>query len=576
MNTGSANHKYTAIVVVTVVMAGFFAGTLATNVYRMLSEDRAPIGQAVIGKAEPQTIIPEPDKTLPKDTLRPRIAALLEQETPANYDAVKRVYETFSYAPLWVKAPGALKHGKDRLKNLAQAAEAANAQAITTTQLDQLITTALKPGENQDLARLDIDLTRESLRLATAFRLGAVAREKLGRSWVMPADSFDPAPALAAAVKDGDVEHFLAGLAPQDAQYRALTVAYKTYRELAARGDWTQIPAGEEIKFGTADPRLALVRERLAAEGYIKYKNDDLAAALIAFQNRNGLEPDGRIGRGTLAALNVPVKVRLAQIAANMERHRHTPRELGDRHIAVNTAAATLELIDNGKSLLRMNVVAGSKRHATPILSATVNAVTLNPRWEIPRSIATREILPKLQANPRYLAENNMTIVDGVAADSSGESIDWSQYTADEFPMRLRQLAGDDNALGVLKFQMSNPQNIYLHDTPSRTAFSKFERHLSHGCIRLGQPVTLAAAVLAASGWNEDSINTEIAQGGTRTIAVKNPVQVHISYWTVFTQDDALHFRNDIYARDESLAAALGQGLNNMKIPSVEKTVAAD
>jgi murein L,D-transpeptidase YcbB/YkuD len=202
--------------------------------------------------------------------------------------------------------------------------------------------------------------------------------------------------------------------------------------------------------------------------------------------------------------------------------------------------------------------------------------VTLNPRWEIPYSIASKEILPKLQANPRYLAENNMMIVDGVAANTSGEFIDWSQYTAQDFPMRLRQRPGDDNALGVLKFQMANPQNIYLHDTPSRKAFDRTERHLSHGCIRVAQPVTLAAAVLAAGGWDEASLTEEISTGATRTIALKHPLPVYISYWTVFAEGDALHFRNDIYERDQSLAAALGQGLNGITLPSDVKTVAAD
>lgn len=120
----------------------------------------------------------------------------------------------------------------------------------------------------------------------------------------------------------------------------------------------------------------------------------------------------------------------------------------------------------SGESVLRLKVVTGTKRHATPVLSVKMTGVTLNPRWEIPPSIAGKEILPKLQKDPNYLADNDMVIVDGVEDDPHGQYVDWSQYSASRFPLRLRQRPGDDNSLGLMKFQMTNPQNIYLHDTP--------------------------------------------------------------------------------------------------------------
>ena len=441
--------------------------------------------------------------------------------------------------------------------------DAIEAQGIGTGALAHLLMTAKDSGlSDADAAHIDVALTQETLRLADALRRGAVPTEKLGASWIMPTDEFDAGNGLAEAVTKNNLKEFLTGLAPADVQYQALVAAYETYRDITVQGGWPTIPAGDEIKFDVADPRTTVLRERLAAEGYLAPKGPAepaaLAEAVKQFQTRNGMEPDGRIGKDTLAALNVPASVRVAQIAANLERWRHTPHDRGDKFIAVNTAATTLDFMMSGESVLHLRVVAGDKNHATPILFAKITGVTLNPRWEIPPSIARKEILPKLKKNPNYLADNNMVIVDGVEGDPHGQYVDWSQYT-DKFPMRLRQQAGDDNSLGLMKFQMSNPQNIYLHDTPSRGAFAKFERHLSHGCVRVDQPSTLAEHVLLQTpGWDIAKINAAVATGTTRTIGLTEALPVYISYWTAFSEDGQIQFRDDIYNRDAPLAGALG------------------
>ncbi len=477
----------------------------------------------------------------------------------APEEAVARLYAQFNNAPLWMNAAD----GARRQKDLAQVLAMAVAQGIESQRLGNLLLAASERDiAPETAARADIDLTREALRLVSALRLGAVAREKLGESWIMPVETYDPVAGVADALKSkGGLREYIATLAPSDPQYKYLVGALQTYRDIVEQGGWAQISGDEEMLLDMTDPRTPQLQARLVAEGYLHGDTPAdtvlLTEAIKQFQQRNGLEPDGRVGKGTLAALNVPADVRTAQIAANLERWRHTPRDRGESFIAVNTAATFLDVMVKGKSTLHLNVVSGDKRHATPIITAKITAVTFNPRWEIPPSIATKEILPKLQKNPNYLAENNIVVV-GATDDPHGQNIDWSQYSARTLGMRFRQLAGDDNSLGLMKFQMSNPQNIYLHDTPSRGAFVKYERHLSHGCVRVDQPTTLAEHVLLQTpGWSEARLKEEIAKGVTRSIAVAQPLPVYISYWTAFSEDGAVNFRNDVYDRDAPLAEAL-------------------
>ena len=556
----NSKHTYQRFYPAGIALAAVFAGVLvykvAVDMRAVMKDAPQPAQQAKV-VAPPKVITPQ---VAGADRLPDLIGAEVQKLAPD--DAVTRLYAQFNNAPLWMDADD----GARRQKELAQISALADAQGIDSPRVGHLLLTASDRGITpENAARADIDLTCEALRLVNALRLGAVPQAKLGESWIMTADSFDAVSGLQDALKHkGGLKDYAATLSPTDPQYKHLIGALQTYRDLVEQGGWPQIPGTEELVLDMKDPRTAQLQERLAAEGYLR-RGGTVDAVLLSeavkqFQHRNGLEPDGRVGKGTLEALNVRADVRAAQIAANLERWRHTPRDRGDKFIAVNTAATTLDLMVGGESTLRLNVVSGDKRHATPIMTAKITGVTLNPRWEIPPSIATKEILPKLQKNPNYLAENNMIVVDAVD-DPHGLNVDWSQYTARTLPVRFRQRAGDDNSLGQLKFQMTNPQNIYLHDTPSRGAFIKYERHLSHGCVRVDQPAKLAEHVLLETktpGWDEARVKQEIATGVTRTVGVAQPLPVYISYWTAFAEDGAINFRNDIYERDAPLAEALG------------------
>ncbi|CAA7611305.1 murein L,D-transpeptidase [Magnetospirillum sp. UT-4] len=353
-------------------------------------------------------------------------------------------------------------------------------------------------------------------------------------------------------------------LPPPYVGYRRLRAALERYRALVAAGGWPTLPDGPSIKPGMEDERVPLLRRRLVAAGDLAASDDSgtvlddtLAAGLRRFQARHGIEPDGAVGRQTLAALNASAEERLRQIAVNLERWRWMPRALAPEHIAVNLPAAHLELVRGGTIAMAMRVVVGDVKHQTPSMMTTMSSVVFNPTWTVPPTIATKEILPKLKKEPGYLAANNMTILDAFTPDSpeaQGVGIDWSSHRT--FPWRLRQRPGPDNALGQVKFTLSNSDDIYLHDTPKRQYFGRIFRALSHGCVRLERPVDLAQALLAPD-WAA-RVPDLIAETETKTIRLERPLTVYLMYMTAWADEDGtVHFRDDLYGHDGRLRAAL-------------------
>jgi murein L,D-transpeptidase YcbB/YkuD len=339
----------------------------------------------------------------------------------------------------------------------------------------------------------------------------------------------------------GGLNLWLQGLAPASASYRALRVARSRYREIVDKGGWPQVIAANNLQPGGAVPAL---RRRLAIEGYLADAqphgdgfDGELTAAVRAFQRSHDLEPDGVVGRGTREALNVTAEQRLIQIEANLERWRWL-RSLPADRVEVNVAAAEAALYVDSAAKLSMRAVVGDLRHQTPMFSSRLASILLNPPWNVPTSIAAKELWPKERAQPGYLARNGFRVVDGA----------------------LRQAPGPTNALGRIKFDFPSPFGVYLHDTPGRSAFARSNRALSHGCIRLEKPRDLAARLLAAQGWSLERIDAAIERGETQRIQLEDRLPVYILYWSVEPQaDGSLQFHPDRYGWDAKLTTALAR-----------------
>jgi murein L,D-transpeptidase YcbB/YkuD len=266
--------------------------------------------------------------------------------------------------------------------------------------------------------------------------------------------------------------------------------------------------------------------------------DDTLVDGLKHFQDRHGLAVDGIYGTKALAELNVPLSKRIEQVRLGLERLRWLPRTSTGRRIAVNIADFKAYVFDDDRVTFETRAVVGKLFHETPMFTGRMTYIVINPYWNVPSSIARKELLPKAKADPGYLARNHFEY-DGTS---------------------IRQRPGPWNSLGRFKFMFPNPHNVYLHDTPARTLFNEADRAFSHGCVRLEKPAELAELLLAEQGWTAQRIRAAVQTGVETVVNLDKPIPVYISYITAFLgADGLLHFRRDVYGRDKRLLDALQQ-----------------
>ncbi|HUM16339.1 MAG TPA: L,D-transpeptidase family protein [Candidatus Nitrosotalea sp.] len=498
-----------------------------------------------------------------------RLRELLEQRGEVRIDgrpldarALGRFYRPRDFAPAWDG-----RDGLDRASRLLQALVTADAHGLVPARYHlEPIRARQRSAPGVDTPEIELLLTDAFLRYASDVRVGRRPAGFVQADWGIPAAPFDAVSALAGVRSPAGFRALLTSLPPPAQEYGRLVEALQRYRAIAARGDWSPVPPGAALKPGDDDDRVAALRARLAGEdesvartGDTRF-DDRLEEAVRRFQARHGLAEDGTVGAATLRALNVPAADRIQQIVWNLERWRWVPRDLGPHYVTVNAADATLRIIAEGRTVLRSRVVVGDLRHPTPVVQARLEAVILNPTWNVPLSIAVEEILPRLRENPRYLADNHIVILERRGSDPFGFAVDWSAVPTDPFPFRLQQQPGPDNPLGRIKFDIPNRFDVYLHDTPVRSLFARPVRTASHGCIRVERADDLAVHVLAESpgGWTRQTLDEAIAAGDSPRITLARPLPVYILYWTAFVgQDGLVHFRDDVYGRDRRLAAML-------------------
>lgn len=333
--------------------------------------------------------------------------------------------------------------------------------------------------------------------------------------------------------------------------------------ENAVSHPWATIASDAALKPGKKNIAVLALRERLKATGDLQPENDTglmlfdpyLTEAVKHFQFTHGLNADGIVGSGTLYELNIPPEQRLMQIRVNMDRWAKLAHELGDRYILINIPAYRLELVDNGQRVLTMRAVVGKPERPTPEIISTVTRLVLNPYWNVPRSIARRDIIPKVIQNPDYLSENNIKIYDRQEVNATEiypTEIDWEQALDNGFQYHLRQEPGEHNALGLVKFEFQNSDDIYLHDTPAKDLFDRDRRAFSSGCIRLERAFDLADYLMDSDPkWNDEMVYDILNQGKTKYIKVAKPTKVIITYLTTWVDDQGnLQFRDDLYGLD--------------------------
>ena len=325
---------------------------------------------------------------------------------------------------------------------------------------------------------------------------------------------------------------------------------------LAVQPDWGIPPPAREDP--VRELAEAIESDRLAAWlGTLPPPHEGYARLVAALRSLRATAERGgagfRGGPGQAAG-------RIRRIAVNLERWRWLPRRIESRHLVVNAADATLVVVEDGRPRLASRVVVGDELHPTPVVRAEVGAIVFNPPWTVPTSIAVQEFLPKLRANPRFLADNEIIILDR-RQDPYGLAVDWATVPAERFPFRFQQRPGGGNPLGHLRFASPNRFDVYLHDTPLPDLFLRADRALSHGCVRVERSHELAALVLAGQAAGQhDALERAMASGATSVVTVARPLPVYFLYWTAFVDDEGrLQLRDDPYDRDGRVAAALAR-----------------
>lgn len=414
-------------------------------------------------------------------------------------------------------------------------------------------------------ARAELYFSTFFVAYAADLKTGRVIPQKVDPRLFRNRKTVDVLRILTDMSKNREPTRYLDVFEPKNPQYQALKKMLVQYRERVAQGGWGTIDPGVSLKPGMRDARVPSVRKLLAATGDYEWQasgdadlyDEQLAIAVKRFQSRHGLEAKGLIGKQTIIAMNVPVEERVRQIMLNMERWRWMPEDLGEYHFLVNIASFELQRIKSNTIIDRMNTVVGAPATQTPEFSDELEYIEFNPTWTVPYSIATKEMLPRLRANPYAYSGDFEVFIGGKLA--SWGSIDWYSYGPGNFPFTFRQKPGPKNALGKVKFMMPNKHNIYLHDTPSKDKFLQTARAFSHGCIRLSRPIDLAYALVPdLKDWSKERMNATWVGGKTTRAMIVDHIPVHLIYGTAFKGDAGMiEFRPDVYGRDRKLYNAL-------------------
>lgn len=352
----------------------------------------------------------------------------------------------------------------------------------------------------------------------------------------------------------------------------------KALRDLEKKNKETTqlISSGEKLKLGDEGERVLALRERLWLFGDIEAKSDlshpifdeDLELKVKSFQIRHGLNPDGVVGLASIKLLNQSVDSLIYKIKANLQRIDNVTQWWSGDYFFVNIPDYRLNVIKNNQRDLGMRVIVGAVKHKTPLFSDEMEYVVLSPKWNVPQSIAVKEILPKLKTDPTYLEKRNYKVFSTLK-DADGEpldtaQIDWNAVDTKNLGFRLVKDAGAENDLGYYKFIFPNQNNVYFHDTNSRRFFQNDFRALSHGCVRLSRPLDLAEYLLQGQAWTRDSLEKIAKSGKEKFVTLEKKWPVHIVYFTAWVDEkNRLNVRDDVYRYDEGLKLQISEGLKD-------------
>jgi len=399
-------------------------------------------------------------------------------------------------------------------------------------------------------------------------RLWNIKTKDIHADWVTHKPKIDPIMVLEDTVLHGSFAKAFDKAIPTRYHYRELQQKLGDYIALKQKGGWQPVYFKGTLKPGKRYAAIPAVRARLKATGDYRPCSPDsnlsgtlydacLKKAVVHFQRRNGLGASGVIGKETRRVMNIPIEDRILMLRLNLDRLKWLRDPPHGKHVWINIPAFMLYFEENGKLLQKIKVIVGKPDHPTPIFSDTVEAIVLNPYWNIPQSIIQKEMIPKLLRNPRALKRKGIEIFSGWGADAkpvNPSSVNWAQYQySDKVPYRFAQLPGKRNALGKIKFLFPNEFSVYMHDTPNKKLFKRSVRAFSHGCVRLARPRELLKTFAGFEPNVDFGKSQKILKGKKKTyLQLPQKIPVDITYLTAWIDHNGkLQFRNDIYHYDK-------------------------
>jgi len=519
----------------------------------------APVQNAASPAAEPAKPVVGADAAL-TDKLREFVTGKqLDRIVMRKADraGIEAFYAARDYAPLWIANGAAAARANSAIAYLN------DAQAVGLDPSDYPTPDFKAAATTDALAEAELKLTASALTFARHAQTGRIHFTRVAGDITFNPVAPEPAEVLAKLAANDDAAKTLDTFNPPMAEFKALKAKLAELRKTAGQAapkpeekkvEQVRVPDGKILRPGMKDERVIALRKRLDIPGdkNSPLYDDNVRDAVKAFQLGADIGADGNLGRVTVATLNGGPKTKeqrashnpIDTVVVNMERWRWFPRDLGAQHVIVNVPDYSLTLWSNNKVYWHTKIVAGKPNHMTPMISAEMKFITVNPTWNVPPSIIENEYLPALQQDPDALDRIGLKVEQN--ADGT---------------VRIYQPPGAANALGRIRFNFPNKYLVYQHDTPDKHLFAREERAYSHGCMRVQNPFTYAEKLLSLAMPNENYTEARIEKMlGSNEININfpKPIWVHLTYQTAFVDPDGkLQLRKDVYGRDAKMIAIL-------------------
>ncbi len=515
-------------------------------------------------------------------TVQDDLRALASKEVPPDYPdyrvQVQKFYEPTGYALAWIEDLRPTPQAQAMIKVFGEA----GSKGLDPADYDSLLWPAriakLSSASTSDVARFDLAMTVSVMRYISDLHLGRVNPRWFHFGFDVEHNQYDLSSFIRQRlVSSTDIESALAAVEPPFDGYRRTERALQRYLRLAQQDDRDHLPIIKRpVVVGDRYSSMQQLQRRLCLLGDLQpaacaletagiYTNT-IAAGVQHFQDRHGLQANGRLDQATIRELNVPLSSRVSQLQLTLERWRWLPHEFSQPPIVVNIPEFRLRAFDQNENVvLAMNVVVGrAYRRQTPVFAKDMTHVIFRPYWNVPRSIERSEIVPNIERDRSYLSKKNYEVVTrGGEVVTNGPISDDVLQQLENGRLEVRQRPGISNALGLVKLMFPNEYNVYLHDTPSPELFARPRRDFSHGCIRVEHPAELTTWVLRNNpGWDKARVEAAMQSGKDNyQVDLVKPIPVLILYGTaVVDNKDEVHFFDDIYGHDAALRKTHAKG----------------